>query len=119
MRQISWVPGAKAANVNIDTPAGSPKIDSLLACFVKRAEVITWAGLGAAGATIGTTDVAAAGSGSDAVSEAETKTVVTTTPASGEVQKVDEDTIQLGDAILAGDEVVIQYLSVGELVKVS
>jgi hypothetical protein len=90
----------------------------LLACFVKRAEVITWAGLGAAGATIATSDVAAAADGSDAVSEAETKTVVTTTPGAGEVQKVDENTIQLGDAILDGDEVVVLYQSVGELVKV-
>jgi len=119
MRQVSWVPGATAANTNIDIPAGSPKIESLLACHVKRAEVITWSGLGAAGATIATTDVVAAGSGSDAVSEAETKTVVTATPGGGQVQKVDEDTIQLGDAILAGDEVVIQYLPVGELVKVA
>jgi len=119
MREISWVPGAQAANTNIDLPSGSPKIDSLLACFVKRAEVITWAGLGAAGATIATSDVAAAAAGSDAVSEAETKSVVATAPATGEVQKVDEDTIQLGDAILAGDEVVIRYVTVGELVKVS
>jgi len=113
---IDLKPGAVSANGDINLPGWAPKISKLLAVKVKRKNSITWSGLGAAGATIATDDVAAAGSGSDTIAEAAEKTIIQTgTPAAGEAIKVDEDTIHIGDAIADGDLVILDYIPKGAI----
>jgi len=105
MREMSIYPGAIAANADIALPF---PLEVLLRVIVKERSRIVWSGLGAAGATIATDDVAAAGSGSDTLSDVAVKTIVTTAPAAGQVQLVDKNTIRIGDALLDCDLVIVQ-----------
>lgn len=105
-------PGAVSAGETFSIPGYAPPARSLLAFFVvSRA----------------TTDVKhAACAATDAAYSSETtlatinhfnaitpKTIVETTPGTGEVQLVDERTIKVGDAIGAEDYVIICYIEKG------
>lgn len=110
-------PGAVAAGGTLSIPPPYPEAEQLLAFLVKRKNSITWSGLGTASATIATDDVAAASSGSDQIAETVPKTIVTGTPAAGEVALQDSRTIVVGDAIADGDLVVVVYIAKGEFLK--
>jgi len=111
VRQAILYPGSVAAGGTISIPSYLPPIHKLLKFVVKRINTITWSGLGAAGATIATKDVAAAASGSDTLAECLSKTIVTTTPATGEVQLTGPRSIVTGDAINDGDAIIIDFFA--------
>jgi len=110
--QLVLYPGAVSAGGTITIPSYFPPIWRLLRFVVKRMNTITWSGLGAAGATIATKDVSAAASGSDSIAECAEKTVVTTTPGTGQVQLTGPRKITVGDAINDGDTVIIDAIPV-------
>jgi len=92
-KMIEFLPGTKSANTNIDLPSGAPKVASIL-----RAEDID------TGAYTAAADVAPA-----------TLTVVTTTPGAGQIQLIDENTIQLGDATTGNTSIRLLVVEIGEL----
>ena len=106
-------PGAVAAGGTISLPGYVPRLAKLLSFVLVRRNAITWSGLGAAGATIATRDVAAAASGTDLLGECVPKEVVDAAPAAGQVQLRDPKTIVVGDAINDGDHVVIVGVALG------
>jgi len=84
-------PGAVTAGTNIDLPAWAPKISELVAAILFT------------------------GSDGTAAASATALTEVTATPASGEIQVVDEDTIVLGDNTTTRDLLILVYLPKGEI----
>jgi len=115
MVQIVLYTGPVAAGGAIDLPRYFPPLHRLLRFTIKRMNYVTWSGLGAAGATIETKDVAAAASGSDNIAECITKTIVTTTPGAGQVQLSASRVITTGDAINDGDLVIIDAIAKTEV----
>ena len=85
------VPGAVAANTNIDLPGYVGKVSQLVAAY-----------------KVTLSD----GTASGAISSL---TVVTGTPGAGQIQLVDEDTIQLGDATTALDLLILVYIPKGSV----
>lgn len=83
-------PGDVAANTNIDFPAYAKKARQLVAA------------------------IKFTGSDATVAAVASNLTVVNTTPGAGQIQLVDEDTIQLGDALTTRDLLVIVYVAKGE-----
>jgi len=107
MKHIGVVTEADKA-ANDDITLAFP-LDKLTAVYLKRANTVTWSGLGATGATIATDDVAAAASGADDIGEALKKTIILTgTPAAGQVILYNKNTIHIGDAVKADDLIVVE-----------
>jgi len=92
VEHVVIVPGAKAANADIDLPAGYPPMGALV-----RVAVLSL--------TEGTPNT---------FTEAVKTIIKTGTPGAGEVILVDEDTIHIGDAVTASDMVVLDYVKKGE-----
>ncbi len=84
-------PGAVSANTNIDLPGYVGKVSQLVAA------------------------IKFSGSDGTAAASATALTVVTTTPGAGEIQLVDEDTIQLGDATTTRDLLILVYIPKGSV----
>lgn len=92
MQQVILIPGAKAANADIDLPTMYPKMRAL-----KRVSVVSLV-------------EAAPPTYTEAV-----KTIIYTgVPGAGDVILVDEDTIHIGDATIASDFIILDYVVKGE-----
>jgi len=87
---IAHAPGAVAAGTNIDIPDWAPKIRELVAAI-----------------KVTLSDATVAGSIANL-------TVVSETPASGQIQLVDENTYKLGDDTTARDLIILVYVAKGE-----
>jgi len=103
-------PGAVSANTNIDLPVYYKKIASLIAAFKTTKVDVSHAACAASGAVYSSDTVLAS-----PLNVLTALSVVTTTPGAGQIQLVDEDTIQLGDAVKDGEEIILVYLPKGEV----
>lgn len=92
-----FIPGAVTAGADCNLPAGAPKFQSLISVYVVDHGRYTNA-----------TDVTPVA-----------KTVVTGTPAAGEVQLKDQDTLVFGDALLASNSVWIRGIEIGTQLRVA
>ena len=99
IKSIRFVPGAVAANTNITVPAYAGKIAKLVAAFIHRGVNQSVNEGGTATYTI--------------TVKADVLTVVNAAPAAGEIQLVDEQTVQLGDALNAEDVLELVYIPKG------
>ncbi len=93
----AWVPGDTVANTSISLPADAPSFHELTRVEVQNGGQYTQPA-----------DIAV-----------RTPTIVTETPAAGEVQLVDSRTIEFGDAIDAFDEVRLYGIAYGERIRVA
>lgn len=97
MAQITFAPGAVAANTNIDVPSGSPSIAGLTKVTVYNSAQYTQVA-----------DIAH-----------RTPTIVTTVPGAGEARLIDTNTIELGDAVDAFDIITLDVVETGQYLQVS
>lgn len=104
---IQFVPGAVAANTNIDLPAWAPKIDAVASAFIIRLpSSVSLSATALQGADLTATQADHATAARHAISGA--SPVVPATPT-----KVDEDTIKLNVATQLGDILVLSYVRMG------
>lgn len=94
---LIFIPGAVAAGADCNLPAGAPKFQSLISVYVVDHGTYSSA-----------TDVPPV-----------EKAIVTGTPAAGEVQLKDPDTLVFGDALLASNSVWIRGIEIGTQLRVA
>lgn len=106
-------PGAIAAGADIALPTWAVNPEAILQAILIRTNSVTWAGLGATGATVATRDVAAAASGTDGMTEFITLAIVTAAPTGNQIQLFDANNVRVGVATIAGDGllIVLKYKS--------
>ena len=109
MKTLSFKPGAVSANTNITLPGLFGDVRAILKAYLHAKQTITHAACAATSAAY----ASATNLGSAHLTTE--LTVVTGTPASGEIQLVDKNTIQLGDATGADDVLELTVLNYGDI----
>ena len=89
MSHVILIPGALAANADIDLPAMYPRARAL-----RRVSVVA--------------------SATDVLTESVKTIIYTGVPEAGEVILVDEDTINIGDATTNKEFIILDYVEKGE-----
>ena len=109
MKTLSFKPGAVAANTNITLPGIFGNVRAIIKAYLHQKKDI---GHAACSATSAAYPSATTLGSAHLTTEL---TVVTAAPASGEIQLVNKNTIQLGDATIADDVLELTVLNYGDI----
>jgi len=103
------ISSAVSAGSPISLPAGAEPISAIVAAALSKRVDISHAACGATGAAYASATVLGS-----PINSLTALTVVTGTPASGEIAKASDTEIVLGDDVEAGDLVIVTYIAKNE-----
>lgn len=110
MEVVAMVPGAVSAGTNITLPSYAKPIAALVAALKTGRVDITHAACSATDAAY-----ASATTLGTPINVLSALTVVDTTPSSGQIQVVNDNTVVLGDDLEDGDLLILIYVGKGDL----
>jgi len=99
-----------AANTDISLPQPYPDIAELVSAVLFRKTDVVHDACAATDAAYSSATTLAS-----PINGATVLTVVTATPSSGQIQKTGRRTVQLGDAVKAGEFLLLVYIAKGEM----